>query len=269
MLYREIFGLMKRGLLLGVFLIGFSVLVFSQGYIVEIQGVWKKSNGTIVKNRQKLSAETRINNISGQSGDSIFIADADGKIAASCSNGCRNLVIPNTQYTQSWKDYIWCKIVGCDSTKYIIGATKGNECVNLDGIAAIEQNGVTDLSEFLNLFSNKSEKITLKFQRLTGGNIEENQYDIKTSNPRIKGLHIGSYDVWEGEFSSRILVLSAKAYEEEKPSFAKIQNKIAHWKEKGLSNCTIKTFTQSYIDYVAERHKDEFKENKKKTENKP
>lgn len=266
MLYREIFSLARRNLLIGIFLTSFSVLVFPQGYIVEIQGVWKKSNGAIVKNRQKLSAETRINNISGQSGDSIFIADADGKIAASCLNGCRSLVIPNTQ---SWKDYIWCKIVGCGSTKYITGATKGDECVNFDGIVAIDQNRVTDLSEVLNLFSNKSEKLTLKFQRLAAGNVEENQYDIKTSNPRIKGLHIGSYDVWEGEFSSRILVLSGKAYEEEKPSFAKIQNKIAHWKEKGLSNCTIKTFTQSYIDYVAERHKDEFKENKKKTENKP
>lgn len=265
MLYREIFSLLRRILLIGIFLTGFSVLVFPQGYIVEIQGVWKKSNGAIVKNRQKLSAETRINNVSGQSGDSIFIADANGEIAAFCSNGCRNLVIPNTQ---SWKEYFWCKIVGCDSTKYIIGATKGDECVNFDGIAAIDQNGITDLSEVLNLFANKSEKLSLKFQRLAANNIEENQYDIKTSNPRIKGLYIGSYDVLEGKLSSRILVLPSRVYEEEKLPFAKIQNKIAHWKEKGLSNCTIKTFTQSYIDYVAEKHKDEFKENKKKTENK-
>lgn len=245
-----------------VFFILFSASVLSQGYIVEIQGIWKKDNGATVENREKISAGTRINNISNQSGDSIFIVDANSKIVASCSNGCKSVVIPSTE---SWGVYLWCKIFGCGSKKYTTFAAKGDECHNLDGLAFVDQNGVTDLSELLKLLSNKSGRLNLKFQKKVGDNIEEKVYDVKVSSPQVIDLQVGFYDVIEGKFTSRILILPTEVYEREKQSLAEIQNKISYWREKGLSNCTIKTFTRSYLDYVAEKYEAQIKKDKKKT----
>lgn len=258
--------LVNRILLMIILIVSFSVSILSQGYIVEIQGTWTKSNGANVENRQKIRSGIRINNTSGQSGDLIFIADADGKIVASCSDNCRSVVIPNTQ---SWGEYLWCGIVGCGSKKYTTFAAKGNECVNFDGIAVLDRNNITDLSGFLTLFSNKPDKLHLKFQRKKGNKIEEKVYDVRVSNPQVKDLQVGFYDVLEGALTSRVLILTPEIYEEERRSFSELKNKIVHWKERGLNACTIKTFTESYLDYVAKTYKDKLRKTQKETEVKP
>ena len=74
------------------------------------------------------------------------------------------------------------------SKKYTTFATKGDECNNFDGIAFIEQNGITNLSAFLKFLSNKSGRLNLKFQKKVGDNIEEKIYDVMVSNPQVRDL---------------------------------------------------------------------------------
>ncbi len=264
---RSFIKFLHQGLLMVVVLIGVATPGFSQGFVVEIHGVWKRDNGAIVENRQRVGAGTRITNVSNQSGDSIFVADASSKIVASCSNNCKSLDVPRTE---SWPEYFWCKFFGCGSRKYTTFVTKGDECNNFDGLAFIDRNGVTNLFEFLKLLSsNKSDRLILKFQKAAGDRIEEKIYDLKTSYPKVTGLQVGFYDVIEGKISSRVLILPSDVYEKEKQLLAELQNKITYFREQGLSNCTIKTFTQSYLDHVAQKYEEQIKKGKKKTKATP
>ena len=245
-----------------IFFNALSLSILAQGYIVEIQGTWKKSNGTIVENRQKVSAGTRISKVSTGNNDSIYIAGHDGDILISCTNDCASLVVPRT--AQSWGEYFLCKIIGCGSTRYTTFGAKG-VCANPDTLASLDQNGSIDLSNYFRSYSRTSEKVVLEFQKKRGDLIEKKSFEIKTSSPQIEDLETGLYGVMEGSLSSRILILPIETYDKEKKGFSEIYNKVEYWKKQHLSNCTIKSFTQSYLDYVAEKYESEIKRGRGKT----
>lgn len=234
------------------FCISFSSSVFAQAYVFEIRGEWKKPNGVIVQNRSRVREGTSITNTSRQTGDYLVLGDTNGKITANCSNGCQSIVVPNAQ---SWSEYLWCKMIGCGSRRYTGFWTKSGECANFDAIAVVDKDGVTDITSALGFFGNRNTVLNLKLQRSVGDRIYENDYEINTANPIIKGLEVGLYDVVENRTTSRILVLPIEIYNGEKTEFEELGRKIEYWKEKGLSDCTIKSFTRSYIDYVAKRNK--------------
>lgn len=230
----------------------FSNIAFGQGYVVEMQGEWKKTNGVTVKNRTSLKAYTKLVKASQNADDAIFIADENGKIVASCQKDCDSVVVPNTQ---SWGQFLWCSIISCNSTKYTAAATKDN-CLTFDGIVETDNGGVTDLTSVLTFFSNES-KLNLKFMRKRNGEIEENKFEIDASNPRLNGLNVGFYEVVYNNKTSRLLVLPIKVFEREKKDFEYLKAQIKIWQESGLSNCTIKSFTQAYIDYVEKKNRKE------------
>lgn len=233
--------------------------VSAQGYVIEIHGVWKRPNGVTVKNRTRLARGVELTSTSGQSGDYIIIADMDGEIVKSCSDGCQKIVVPNTI---SLSKYLWCELIfRCDEDMRFFGV-KGEECANFDGIVSLNKKGVTDFSPILDLLKNKAMTLRLKFQRKEGQKIYEEERDLTVSNPKLRGFRAGIYDVLDGSRTSRILVLPAEIYNKEKSRFVELKKKISRWKEHDLSNCTIKSFTQAYIDYVEKENRKEIKKYK-------
>lgn len=255
---------MSRVFLILIFLTGFSEPCLSQGYVVEIRGTWKKSDGTNVGNRQRLAAGVRVQNTSGQSSDAIFIADENGEIIP-CSQTCKALVIP----TQSWTQYLWCKIFGCGTRKYTTFGAKGGDCTNLDNVATIDQDGKTDLSLFLKGFEARSDELDLRFQKKHGDKIIELRRSIKQSKPETEGLEAGFYDVIHGAINVRILVLPVEVFEKEKARYALVREKMEYWKRQDLSDCTVRTFIMSYLDYVFKEHQTEIQKRKKEEGAKP
>ena len=249
---------MSRVLSILVFLASFSVPVLSQGYVVEIRGTWKTSGGTSIGNRQRLGAGTRVDNVSSQQGDAIFVLDQDGNVVP-CSNGCKTLMVPS----QPWTRYFWCKIFSCGSRKYTTFGAKGSDCQTRDGLAIIDRSGITNLSLFLNQFADKSSgELELRFQRTNGDKIVESERKVTEAAPTVGGLEPGFYDVIDGSVNSRLLVLPAEVYEKEKARYTLFREKMTHWKQQRLSDCTVRTFVVSYLDHVFKENQTEIKKYK-------
>ncbi len=232
--------------------------VKAQGYVIEMQGTWKKPNGVIVKNRTSLEKGVEITNTSRQTGDFIILADESGDVVKSCSDSCQKMTVPSA----SWSTYLWCKLIFRCDKRVIVSGTKGDECVNLDAIVSLDKKGVINFSPVLDFFQNKSSNLNLRFQQRKGLKIYEKTYDLRISNPRLKGLKPGLYDVVNGSFTSRILVLPENIYRQEEPRFLELKKKIPAWEKSGLSACIIKDFTQAYLDYVKKTKRKELRKYK-------
>ena len=217
-----------------------------QGYVVEISGTWKKSDGTDVRNRQRLGAGVVVNNVSGQPQDAIFIADDNGEIRKRCSNGCRSVVIP----AESWTRYLWCKIFSCGSTNYTTIASKGGECHTLDTIVFIDRAGKTDLSPLVTRSAEAAGEVVLRFQQTHADRIIDFTQTIHLSDPISHNLKPGFYDVIYEAKNIRVLVLPLKAYKREKRNYSAVREKVTRWKQQNLSECTIRSFILSYLDHV-------------------
>ena len=228
-----------------IFLVVLSTTVRPQGYVVEISGTWKKSDGTDVRSRQRLGAGVVVNNVSGQPQDAIFIADEEAEVK-SCSNGCKSIVTP----TESWTHYFRCRIFSCGSQKYIISASKGGECHTLDTIVFIDRAGKTDLSPLLTRSAGATGEVVLRFQRKRAKKIIELRQTIQLADPKTQSLEPGFYDVVYEAKNIRVLVLPVEVYEREERNYAAVREQVTRWKEQGLSECTIRTFILSYLDHV-------------------
>ena len=236
---------MIRILFMLTLLVALSATARSQGYVVEISGTWKKSDGTNVWNRQRLGAGVIVNNVSGQPQDAIFIADEDAEVKP-CSNGCKSIVTP----TESWTHYLGCKIFSCGSTKYTTFASKGGECHTLDTIVFIDRVGKTDLSPLLMRSAGTTGEVVLRFQRTHAKQIVVLTQTIQLSDPKSHSLKPGFYDViYEGK-NIRLLVLPVKAFKREERNYAAVREKVKRWKQQNLSECTIRSFILSYLDHV-------------------
>lgn len=242
------------------FLFSFSLLTLGQGYVSEANGNWRKENGPIngpfLRKGQKLKAGVIIKRSSSGSKDSIRIFDSNATVVASCDAPCDSLVVPKTETLVS---FVWCKVFGCNKETVFAQTSERRECANFDGIAVVNSEGVSNLSGGLELFTDKPSRLNLKFQRVVGDEIKEKEYDINPESPLISGLMPGTYDVVEGKTRSRFLILPDEVYKIEKVYFEEVKLKIRKWQSQGLSNCTIKTFIQSYVDYVAKKYKKQIK----------
>ena len=54
-------------------------------------------------------------------------------------------------------------------------------------------------------------------------------------------------------------------YSKEEEGFNQLKEKLRHWKKEGVSNCSIKSFTQAYINFVADKYKKELQKYGKET----
>ena len=248
-----------RGLLPIALLVGFAATGASQGVIVEISGIWKRSNGVVVQGGQRIGAQIRINNVSNQPSDRIYLTAGNGKIIR-CSDGCTSLEVPNTQ---TWGGYLWCKFIGC--RKSVSLGAKGGECDNFDTFAIVDRNNITDLSMFFQSIPDKGDVLDLIFQRRVGKRIWQIPRRVKTSVPQVEGLRAGFYQVTNGTRVSRILVLPPESYEKEKPRYLEFRKAIIYWKQEDLSDCIVRNFVHFYFDHVAKKYRSSIRQRNRRT----
>lgn len=208
-----------------------AVSVFAQGYAQSVQGDWT-ANGEKIRCGTKLAKNVVVKNTSAGENDLIKIADMQGNIVKTCTSDCK---VPTTDSRKSIFSQLYENVVKWwyGDTESCTIATKG-ECDNFDGIVALKGKSFDDDS-IKELWGQKG-VIILR---------DKDQYTIGINEIRIN------------KNISRVLILPKEIYSKEEQGFIELKEKIKHWKKESVSNCSIKSFTQAYIDFVADKYKKE------------
>ena len=220
------------------------VSVSAQGYAQSVQGEWT-ANGEKVRCGTKLAKNVVVKNTSAGENDFIKIADMQGNIVKSCNGDCKVPATGNreTIFSQLYKNVVkWWY----GDTESCTIATKG-ECDNFDGIVVLVMvdGKVSFDNDSIKEFWGENGEITLR---------DKDNYTVGINEIRI------------GKNISRILILPKELFDREKQGFNELKKKVRVWKEKeGVGVCSIKSFTQAYIDFVADKYKKELQKYGKTT----
>lgn len=209
--------------------------VLAQGYAQSVQGDWT-ANGAKIRCGTKLAKGVTLKKESDGTNDFIKVADMQGNIVITCNSDCKVLATDSrnrkTIFSQLYENVM--KWWNGEAESCTI-ATKG-ECNNFDGIVVmVKVNGKVSFNDdSIKEFWGEKGEIILR---------DKENYTIGINEIRI------------GNNISRILILPEKLYNQEKQGFNELKSRVAQWKANGVSMCSIKRFTQSYLDFVADKYK--------------
>lgn len=220
--------------------VGFAAEVSAQGYVQSVFGDWTV-NGKAVRLGTRLNKNVRLARTSSTSTDHLKLADNQGRIVATCYNTCQmpETSVPKSVLT-SFVANVYKLLYG--SPESSTNAAKGAACDNFDGIVeAVTADGriIFDDDQIKELWGERGEIALIGNQQ--------------NSNGYIYGVN----EIKIGDNTSRVLILSSDIYRNEEANYNELKRLIKYWQEDDVDSCSIKRFSEAYVDGV-------YKKNKKK-----
>lgn len=273
-----------------VFIFLFGISAFSQtfvGYVAEISGNWQLNGQGSLRQGQKLPASAKISSNPNRQGNSIKIADLNGRIRKyqKCSQPC-SFNTPDAPSGTSFFSTILSSIMdlvwSSSSESYSVHRSKGRSLP--DGVVRLENEKIN-----LNGLQKMPKKFFLKWRKIKS--VKNQEFDdwskpieIKSENGDFiipfAGFQAGLYEFCSiddarnlGEKSVNscpanaawIFVSTSEKYEQIKKEFeetktavdelTKPQTEIAEGKETeipGIDSATAKLYLRAYLDSLAQ-----------------